>query len=67
MILAPLRYQTHEPLLKFQKGLPIGLIPSRLKVSPHHQIILKVWEEHVVIEGEKEMLIQISPTPTQSP
>ena len=54
MIPAPLtRYQPHKPLLKFQKGLPKGQIPARFKVPPHHQAILKVWEDHTIIEGEK--------------
>jgi hypothetical protein len=60
-------YQPHKPLLKLQKGLPIGQTPARFEVPLHHQAILKVWEDHIIIEREKVMLIQISPNPTQHP
>jgi hypothetical protein len=45
MIAATLaRNETNKPLLKLQKSLPLCLVPVRLKVPPHHQTVLEVWQ-----------------------
>ena len=44
------RHQAGKPLLIPEEGTTQGHIPPTLKVPPHHQTILKVWENQPIIE-----------------
>jgi hypothetical protein len=41
---------SHKPLLKLQKSLPLHLVPVRLKVPPHLQTVLEAWQDHTIIK-----------------
>ena len=47
---SPTRHQTSKALLTPKEGTTQGHIPPALKVPPHHQTVLKMWENQSIIE-----------------
>ena len=49
----PAIYQTGKPFLIPEQRPTKGHIPTTLKIPPHHQTILQVWEDQPIIQRQK--------------